>query len=143
MLSAQYEAKNAERSRPMIEVKSEEELSRLLVLMNSKGRNNYRYLSRPNVRVCPVCGEVFETKGRGRPKKFCSDKCRGAWNHKHPNLANWKDTSRAAICPWCGKEFTATREYGRLRKYCSHACANRGRAAERRKSETHETDLGR
>ena len=42
MLSAQYEAKNAERSRPMIEVKSEEELSRLLVLMNSKGRNNYR-----------------------------------------------------------------------------------------------------
>ena len=27
----------------MIEVKSEEELSRLLVLMNSKGRNNYRY----------------------------------------------------------------------------------------------------
>lgn len=127
----------------MIEVKSEEELSRLLVLMNSKGRNNYRYLSRPNVRVCPVCGEVFETKGRGRPKKFCSDKCRGTWNHKHPNLSNWKDTSRAAICPWCGKEFTATREYGRLRKYCSHACANRGRAAERRKSETHETDLGR
>jgi hypothetical protein len=37
------------------------------------------------------------------------------------------------ICPVCGKEFRASREYKTERKYCSHACANRGRAKERRK----------
>ena len=118
----------------MIEVRDEEELSRLLVLMNSKQRNSYSYLSRPNVRVCPVCGEVFEAKGRGRPKKFCSEKCRTAYHHKHPNMENWT-TTRKAICPLCGREFTAAREYGHLRKYCSRACANKGRAAERREQD--------
>ena len=112
----------------MIEVRNEEELSRLLVLMNARKRNSYSYLAQPNVRVCPVCGEVFETKGRGRPKRFCSEKCRGRYHHKHPNMANWT-TTRTAVCPQCGKAFTAAREYGHPRKYCSRACANRGRAA--------------
>lgn len=43
-----------------------EQLEKALVLMKAKGRNSYEYLSRPNVRVCPVCGEVFEALGRGR-----------------------------------------------------------------------------
>ena len=115
----------------MIDVQTEEELSNLLVLMKSKKRNSYKYLSQPNVRRCPVCGEVFETKGRGRPKKFCSEKCRTTYHRRHPNMQNWT-TTRIAVCPQCGKEFTAAREYGHPRKYCSRACANRGRAAERR-----------
>ena len=84
------------------------------------------------VDICPNCGGLFSQNARGRRKKFCSTKCRTAWNHRHPNKARWKDTSRTVICPQCGKEFTATREYGRLRKYCSRSCANRGRAAARR-----------
>ena len=80
----------------MIEVRNEEELSRLLVLMRSKKRNSYSYLSQPHVRVCPVCGEVFETKGRGRPKRFCSDKCRAHYHHRHPNMANWTTTRASA-----------------------------------------------
>ena len=80
------------------------------------------------VDICPNCGALFQPSRKGRRKKFCSEKCRTAWHHRHPNPANWKDTSRIAVCPMCGKEFTATREYGRLRKYCSRACANRGRA---------------
>ena len=118
----------------MIEVQTEEELSNLLVLMKSKKRNSYKYLSQPHVRRCPVCGEVFETKGRGRPKKFCSEKCRMKYHHSNPNVDNWK-TTRIAVCPLCCKEFKAAREYGHPRKYCSRACANRGRALERKKED--------
>ena len=85
------------------------------------------------VDICPNCMGLFSQNPRGRRKKFCSEKCRTAWNHRYPNPEHWKDTSRTAICPQCGREFTAAREYGHLRKYCSHACANRGRAAERKK----------
>ena len=109
---------------------------KITTLMKAKGRNSYEYLSRPQVRVCPACGEVFETTGRGRPKRFCSEKCRTYYHHKYPNTANWKST-RIAVCPVCGGEFQASREYSRLRKYCSRACANRGRAIERRKMEGH------
>ena len=105
---------------------------KITTLMKAKGRNSYEYLSRPYVRVCPACGEVFETTGRGRPKRFCSDKCRTYYHHKYPNIANWKST-RIAICPVCGREFQASRKYIRRPKYCSRACANRGRAIERRK----------
>ena len=91
------------------------------------------------VDICPNCGGLFSQNARGRRKKFCSEKCRTAWNHRHPKPENWKNTSRTVICPECGKEFTATREYGHLRKYCSRACANRGRAAERRKNAGTET----
>ena len=122
-----------------LEEMDEQELSNLLVLMKAKGKNSYGYLSRPDARRCPVCGEVFETKGRGRPKKFCSEKCRTKYHHRHPNMQNWT-TTRIAVCPQCGKEFTAAREYGHLRKYCSRACANRGRAAERRQHESQGTD---
>ncbi|MBR3000707.1 MAG: hypothetical protein IKF39_06870, partial [Oscillospiraceae bacterium] len=100
---------------------------RIMVLMKAKGKNSYAYLSRPDVRVCPVCGEVFETPGRGRPKRFCSEKCRTYYHHKNPNPANWS-TTRIAVCPLCGKEFQATKEYVRKRKYCSRACANKARA---------------
>lgn len=81
---------------------------------------------------CPNCGNIVSQNARGRRKKYCSERCRTAWNHQHPNTQNWKDTSRAVICPICGREFTAMREYGHLRKYCSRSCANRGRCLEKR-----------
>ena len=80
---------------------------------------------------CLECGDSVYQNPKGRRKRFCSDACRIAWNSKHPRPENWK-SGRAAICPVCGKKFTAIRESKRQRKYCSHACANRGRAAERR-----------
>jgi endogenous inhibitor of DNA gyrase (YacG/DUF329 family) len=111
-----------------------DQLAKAMVLMKAEGKNGYEYLSRPNVRVCPSCGEVFEAKGRGRPQRFCSEKCRTRYHHKYPNPANWTST-RIARCPMCGNEFQASREYGHPRKYCSRACANRARAVERRKAE--------
>lgn len=79
------------------------------------------------VDICPTCGGLFNPNPTGRRKRFCSDACRLAWNHKHPHTERWKDTSRTVICPVCQKEFIATREYGRLRRFCSHSCANKGR----------------
>ncbi len=108
-----------------------EQLKSILTLMKAKGKNSYSYLSRSDVRRCKGCGEVFETRGRGRPKKFCSEKCRLAYMHKHEHPENWKST-RIAVCPICGTSFMASKEYGRKRKYCSRACANKGRAKERR-----------
>ena len=83
---------------------------------------------------CPECGKAVYQNPRGRRKKFCSDACRFAWKNKHPKPENWKST-RVAICPVCGKEFLASREYKSKRKYCSHACANRGRAVKEGGSE--------
>ena len=79
---------------------------------------------------CPNCGNPVKSNSRGRPRRFCSEKCRSAWGHRHTHPENWKDTSREVRCPLCGRVFTATREYGNLRKYCSHACANKGRRKE-------------
>lgn len=81
---------------------------------------------------CPNCAVPIAQPQRGRRKRFCSDQCRWKWKNLHPRPENWK-SSRTAVCPVCGKVFTASREYNRQRKYCSHACANRGRAAERRR----------
>ena len=83
---------------------------------------------------CPNCGAAIVQPPRGRAKKFCSDGCRFQWKNRHSNPAKWK-SSRIAVCPVCGKEFTASREYTRPRKYCSRACANRGRVAEKKKLE--------
>ena len=54
----------------ILENMDEETMANLLVLMKAKGKNSYKYLSQDLVRRCPACGEVFEAKGRGRPKKF-------------------------------------------------------------------------
>lgn len=82
--------------------------------------------------ICPNCGGPVKSNRLGRPRKFCSEKCRSAYNHRHTHPERWKDTKREVTCPVCGKVFTATREYGHLRKYCSRACSNRGRAMERK-----------
>ena len=91
------------------------------------------FLDAVATRFCPNCGAAITQPPRGRMKKFCSDECRFQWKNKHPKPENWK-TSRTAVCPVCGKEFMASREYTRQRKYCCRACANRGRAAERKQN---------
>lgn len=91
---------------------------------------------------CPECGKAVYQNPRGRRKKFCSDACRFAWKNKHPKPENWKST-RIAVCPVCGKEFLASREYKSKRKYCSHTCANHGRAMGKRSAAeegSHESD---
>ncbi len=76
---------------------------------------------------CLECGEAVYQNPRGRRKRFCSEACRYKWKNKHMQIKNWK-SARLAVCPQCGKEFFAIKESRRPRKYCSRACANRGRA---------------
>ena len=76
---------------------------------------------------CPQCGTAIVPNHRGRPRKFCSPECRSKWNNTHPRPQNWK-TVRSKVCPVCGREFSYRHQYGLPRKYCSRACANKGRA---------------
>ena len=75
---------------------------------------------------CPQCGTAIVPNHKGRPRKFCSPECRSRWNNTHPKPENWK-TVRSKICPVCGREFSYRHQYGLERKYCSRACANKGR----------------
>ena len=98
------------------------------------------FLSRVAKRFCPECGEPIISNSCGRPKKFCSDKCRMKWWHAHPMPEHWKAAEKK-LCLYCGKEYTAVRQKGRKRKYCSRACANRARTKEWR--EENECDNGK
>lgn len=82
----------------------------------------------PNVaeRFCPECGAAVPRNATGRPKKFCSARCRNLWWAKHPKPEHWS-SARMKTCPICGKEFLSGRETFRPRIYCSRACANRSR----------------
>ena len=91
---------------------------------------------------CPECGKEVVQNPRGRRKKFCSEACRFAWKNKHPRPENWKKVD-TYICPVCGREFRSRRSGDVKRKYCSRACANRGRAmktAERREADDRDSD---
>ncbi len=73
----------------------------------------------PNSLTCPECGKKLNQKGPGKPKKFCSEKCRRAWWKKHPDHGE-KATATLITCINCGKTFAC---YGsRNRIYCSHDC---------------------
>ena len=69
--------------------------------------------------ICICCGKEIAQQGTGRPRKFCSEKCRRQWWKMHPEEGNQK-AMYTQVCARCGKEFTA---YGNShRKYCSHDC---------------------
>ena len=78
-------------------------------------------------RFCPQCGTAIIQNAVGRPKKFCSEKCRRSWHNTHPHPEHWKSTE-TKVCPVCGKEFLSAKDYEHKRKYCSRSCANRARA---------------
>ncbi len=68
---------------------------------------------------CLECSNEFTYAPTGRRRKFCSDECRMAWWHKHPDQIK-RNAVYTYQCPTCGESFTA---YGNShRKYCTHAC---------------------
>lgn len=91
-------------------------------------KEKQEFLNSVAQKFCPNCGAAVIQPPMGRTKKFCSDRCRFHWKNTHPRPENWKMT-RTAVCQFCGKEFLAFKEYEKKRRYCSRACANRGRAA--------------
>ena len=94
----------------------------------SRGLSGYGSALTKNIReqvmlgkACLYCGKEMKQPDTGRPKKFCSDKCRREWWIGHPERINRKESAMyPAVCVRCGKEFLS---YGnRKRKYCSHDC---------------------
>ena len=70
---------------------------------------------------CLACGARIKSV---RPAKFCSEECRCAWWHAHPE-AGQRRAYYQFTCPECGQGFAA---YGnKTRVYCSHACYIRHR----------------
>lgn len=85
-------------------------------------RNLQQTVNESNVATSPACPECSKNicqKGPGKPKKFCSEKCRRAWWKKHPDHGV-KAIAAQITCINCGKTFAC---YGsRNRIYCSHDC---------------------
>ncbi len=71
--------------------------------------------------ACLYCGGTIIKPKTGRPKKFCSEKCRREWWKNHPDQINRSEQAFYKLtCQCCGKTF---RSYGnKNRKYCSHDC---------------------
>lgn len=68
---------------------------------------------------CKLCGEPLKQGARGKPKKFCCEKCRRGWWKENDNKYERKAFYRLE-CQECGTKFES---YGnKERKFCSHAC---------------------
>lgn len=77
-------------------------------------------------KACLYCGKEIEQPRTGRPKKFCSEKCRREWWKGHPEKINKRETALYPMtCARCGRSFLS---YGnKTRKYCGHECYIRAR----------------
>ena len=91
-------------------------------------------------KACLYCGKAIEQPWTGRPKKFCSEKCRREWWKGHPEQINRKETALYPMtCSRCGKSFFS---YGnKTRKYCSHECYIRARFWEEENEDSNITGI--
>ena len=96
--------------------------------------------------ICPVCGKEFTQPERpygGRPKHYCSNRCRKVFNcqqYKRKQHEAKVAAIKARPCAFCGKDFKPSL-YMPAQKFCSHRCwlaarlAERAQRAEKRKAE--------
>ena len=69
--------------------------------------------------MCACCGKEIKQPESGRPRKFCSEKCRRQWWKANPEAGNRK-AMYTKVCARCGREFAV---YGNSRrKYCGKDC---------------------
>lgn len=71
--------------------------------------------------ICNFCGGEMKQPQRGRPKKFCCEKCRREWWKLHPEAVRRSEKATyELVCTNCGKKFIS---YGNpVRKFCGHDC---------------------
>ena len=98
---------------------------------NAKGMGGYVAATVENLKeregqggICICCGKEMQQEGTGRPRKFCSEKCRRQWWKTHPQEGNRKAPCTTK-CECCGTEFSFYNS--RNPKYCSHDCYIRAR----------------
>lgn len=81
--------------------------------------------------ICVCCGKEIIQPESGRPRKFCSERCRRQWWKAHPEAGNRK-AMYTNVCARCGREFAA---YGNSRrKYCGKDCYIKARFRDAEKS---------
>jgi endogenous inhibitor of DNA gyrase (YacG/DUF329 family) len=81
---------------------------------------------------CKQCGKALIQVLRGKPKKFCSEKCRRDWWQENQDQQTGK-AYYTIKCDGCGVTFES---YGnRDRKFCSHACYIKSRFGRREGNE--------
>lgn len=89
-------------------------------------RNNLGSTKRNQVTIentihisCKHCGESLIHGTKGKPKKFCSEKCRRTWWKANEQELN-KKAYYTLSCEECGVKFES---YGnKNRKFCGHVC---------------------
>lgn len=72
---------------------------------------------------CPACGGEVPAVFRGRPRKFCSEKCRaGFYTAKFLNKekARVRRARAGRSCRWCGGDLSV--DFQVNRRYCSREC---------------------
>ena len=74
-------------------------------------------INHDEMETCPNCGKALEQAKRGRPKKFCSDKCRLKWWNYNFSSHSF---GMKITCAGCGRSFMSSPSA--KRKYCSHEC---------------------
>lgn len=84
------------------------------------------FLANVSKRFCPNCGVPIEKSHNGRPRVYCSDKCRRDFWEKHPRIDTW-NSYETLVCPICQRVFRAKKLSTRQRKYCSRSCAGKAR----------------
>jgi len=90
-------------------------------------RRNVPGSTEPEYSKCEQCKTPLK-KSSHPGHRFCSNKCRMDWWHKHPKKLNQKAVYHFT-CPVCNKAFTA---YGNAkRKYCSCKCYGKAKKAVR------------
>lgn len=67
--------------------------------------NNFKNFKARQILKCPRCNNIVEKNKRGRPKKFCSVRCRACYNslkryHKLKNNKEFKDKQRKNFKQW-------------------------------------------
>ena len=81
---------------------------------------------------CKKCDKALTKGSRGKPKKFCSEKCRREWWKENQN----QQTGKAYYIIKCNGCDVTFESYGnRDRKFCSHACYIKSRFERREDSE--------
>lgn len=76
-----------------------------------------------NLEKCKVCGCYIEGSEQGRPKEYCSNKCK--WGFRRQNDRPLKNK----ICLNCNKSFLS---HSKIKKFCSNECYKEHRNREKR-----------
>jgi hypothetical protein len=81
-------------------------------------------MTMPALAVCAWCSTPLVQPGRGRPRRYCSDRCRyAARDDRHREVRRRSSLARLPVCGYCGARLPERRPgRGGQRRYCDEDC---------------------